>query len=297
MQSAIQKMSTEIKKYDFKTGLPQEFEIVDLAELYKKHKDTITTTHRAGFYHIIWFQQGSPIHLVDFKPIKIKPNTLLFLNKDKVHRFDNKNKFGGKAILFTDSFYCKTERDTKYLRTSILYNDLFSVSQILVHKQTELFADLLNLMKDELQNTKDNFQPEILKNLLHNFLLLSEREKRKQNFIELKKDADLDYVMLFKDLLEKGYKNHKQVNFYSKQICITQKRLNQATTKVLGKTPKEIIDDRILLASKRLLAHTTESVKEIAYNLGFEEPTNFIKYFKKHTKSTPNEFREISKME
>ena len=162
-------MKTEIIKHEFKEGLPQEFEIVDLAELYKKHKDTITTTHRAGFYHIIWFQQGSPTHLVDFNPIEIKPNTLLFLNKDIVHRFDNKNKFDGKVILFTDTFYCKTESDLKYLRNSILFNDLFFVSKIQVHKQSELFSDLLKLMKCELQNPKDNFQPEILKNLLHNF--------------------------------------------------------------------------------------------------------------------------------
>ena len=101
-------MKADIIKYDFKTGLPQEFEIVDIAELYKKFKDTLTTTHRTGFYHIIWFQRGSPTHFVDFDPIKIRPNTLLFLNKDTVQRFDNETKFGGKAILFTYSFFCET---------------------------------------------------------------------------------------------------------------------------------------------------------------------------------------------
>ncbi|MEA5427971.1 helix-turn-helix domain-containing protein [Arcicella lustrica] len=285
-------MTTDIKKYDFKTGLPQEFEIVDIAELYKDFKDTLTITHRTGFYNIIWFDQGSPIHLVDFSPIKIKPNTLLFLNKDTVQRFDNKTKFSGKVILFTDSFFCKTETDTKFLRNSILFNDLFSVSQIQIERQLKLFTDLLYQMTDELRNTKDNSQSDILRNLLHNFLLYSERERRKQNFTEINKSADLDYVMLFKDLLEKDYKNKKQVNYYAKEIIITEKRLNQATTKVLGKSPKEIIDDRIMLEAKRILAHTNESIKEIGYNLGFEEPTNFIKYFKKHSQFTPTEFRE-----
>jgi AraC family transcriptional regulator, transcriptional activator of pobA len=285
-------MTTNIIKYDFKAGLPQEFEIVDIAELYKDFKDTLTITHRTGFYNIIWFEQGSPTHLVDFNPIKIKPNTLLFLNKDTVQRFDNKTKFSGKVILFTDSFFCKTETDTKFLRNSILFNDLFSVSQIQIQKQSKVFADLLQQMTDELQNIKDNSQADILKNLLHNFLLHAERERRKQNFTEIKKGEDLDYVMLFKDILETGYKNQKQVNYYAKQIISTEKRLNQATTKVLGKSPKEIIDDRIMLEAKRILAHTTESVKEIGYNLGFEEPTNFIKYFKKHSQFTPTEFRE-----
>ena len=285
-------MTKYIKNYDFKTGLPQEFEIVDLVELYKDFKDTLTTTHRTGFYHIIWFQNGNPTHLVDFNPIKIKPNTLLFLNKDKVQRFDNKTKFQGKAILFTDSFFCKTEADTKFLRNTILFNDLFLVSQIRIDKQTKLFSELLQQMKDELQNENDNAQTDILKNLLHNFLLLSERKKRKQNFIEIKKDANLDYVMLFKDLLEQHYKSQKQVSYYAKEMFISEKRLNQATSKLFGKTPKEIINDRIMLEAKRILAHTNESVKEICYSLGFEEPTNFIKYFKKHSAITPTEFRK-----
>lgn len=285
-------MATDIKKYNFKPGLPQELEIVDLANLYARSKAIITATHRAGFYHIIWFQQGSPTHWVDFKPKKIKPNTLLFLNKDVVQRFDNKVKYEGKAILFTDGFFCKSETDTKFLRNSILFNDLFTVSEIQVQKQSKIFEELLQQMTEELQNIKDNLQADILQNLLHNFLLQAEREKRKQNFTEIKKGAYLDYVILFKDLLEINYKSKKQVSFYTKEILITEKRLNKATTKVLGKTPKELIDDRIMLEAKRILAHTSESVKEIGYDLGFVEPTNFIKYFKKHSKLTPTEFRE-----
>ena len=64
------------------------------------------------------------------------------------------------------------------------------------------------------------------------------------------------------------------------------------SSKILGSTPKKIIDDRIMLEAKRLLAHSSESVKEISYSLGFDEPTNFVKYFRKHHLSTPIEFRE-----
>lgn len=122
--------------------------------------------------------------------------------------------------------------------------------------------------------------------------MLSERERRQQDFTEIKKGADLDYVVLFKDLLEVQFKEQKQVNSYSGQLSVTEKRLNQATSKVLGKTPKQMIDERVMLEAKRLLAHTNESIKEIGFALGFEEPTNFIKYFKKHHNTTPVEFRE-----
>jgi AraC-like DNA-binding protein len=285
-------MKSDIKKYAFKQGLPQEFELIGIGQLYNDHSDTLTTAHRTGFYHILWFQKGSPTHLVDFNPVKIKPNTILFLNKDTVQRFDKKGGIDGKAILFTDSFFCKTETDTKFLRSSILFNDLFAVSQIQMRKTASLFSDLFQLMETELQNEKDISQSDILKNLLHNFLLLSERERRKQNFTEIKKGADLDYVMLFKDLIEINYRKLKQVSNYAKLVSVTDKRLNQATAKVLDKSPKQMIDERVMLEAKRLLAHTNESVKEISFDLGFEEPTNFIKFFRKHSQSTPVEFRE-----
>lgn len=283
-------MKPGIKKYTFKSGLPLEFEIVRIGQLYKGFANILTTPHRAGFYHILWFQKGSPTHLVDFSSVKIKPDSILFLNKDAVHRFDAKGNFDGKAILFTDSFFCRSEADTKFLRSSILFNDLFSVSQVQINSKQ--FAALFQLMAEELKNANDNQQADILRNLLHNFLLLLERERRKQNFIAIKKGADLDYVMLFRDLLETQFHKQKLVNNYADQIHVTEKRLNQATLKVLGKSPKQMIDERIMLEAKRLLAHTNESVKEIGFMLGFDEPTNFIKYFRKHHQATPVEFRE-----
>lgn len=285
-------MTTNIKKYQFKSGLPIEFELVQLKELYNQHKSELTSIHRTGFYHIIWFHKGGLIHMVDFKQVKIKPNSILFLNKDTVQSFDNKATIDGTAILFTDSFFCKSVADSQFLRSTILFNNLFSVSQIQLTKQSTLFSSLLNLMKAELQHTKDQSQPDILKNLLHNFFLLAERELRTQGFTEVKKGPDLDYVLLFKEVLEASYKTQKLVSSYAVQLLITEKRLNQATSKVLGKSPKQMIDDRVLLEAKRLLAHTNDSAKEIGFALGFEEPTNFIKYFRKHTGTTPVEFRE-----
>lgn len=285
-------MTSDIKKYTFKSGLPQEFEVVEIGQLYKSFTNELTTPHRTGFYHILWFQKGNPTHLVDFNPVKIKPNTIIFLNRDTVQRFDNKGNFDGKAIMFTDNFFSKTEADTKFLRSSILFNDLFSVSQIQVQKSATLFADLFQQMEAELKNSNDNYQSDILQNLLHNFLLLSARERRTQNFTEVKKSANLDYVILFRDLLENNFRKQKLVNNYAEQIRVTEKRLNQATSKVLDKSPKQMIDERVMLEAKRLLAHTNESVKEIGFELGFDEPTNFIKYFRKHHHSTPIEFRE-----
>jgi len=285
----------DIQNYDFKPGLPQEFEILDLALLYKDFAEELTTPHRAEFYQILWFKKGNLTHLVDFNPIKIEPNTLLFINKNSVQKFDKTAKFDGKSILFTDNFFCKTETDTKFLRNSILFNDLLSISKIQIANKNSIFEDFFKFLELELSNDQDSYQSEVLQNYLRNFLLLSERERKKQDFIEVKKDTDLDFVIHFKDLLEAQFQHQKMVSNYASQMNITIKRLNKATSKILGKTPKQMIDARIVLEAKRLLAHTNNSVKEIGFKIGFNEPTNFIKYFRKHHNSTPISFRESFK--
>jgi len=204
-------VSRKIQKYDFKEGLPQEFEIINLSQLFEKSSGKLTTPHRAEFYQILWFQEGNPTHLVDFNPVEIRPNTILFLNKSMVQQFDHSGNFDGQVILFTDSFFCKTESDTKYLKSSILFNDLLSISKIHLSKLSSLFMDFFQLLKSEFSHPKDDYQPDILRNYLHNFLLLAERERRKQDFTEVKKGANLDYVVLFKDLLENQFREH----FYS----------------------------------------------------------------------------------
>jgi AraC family transcriptional activator of pobA len=280
----------KIKIYDFKEGLPQEFEIIDFNLLFSEFSEEIKKPHRADFYQIFWFREGSPLHFVDFNPIKIKPNSLLFINKNSVQLFDCRTKFKGKAILFTDNFFCRTIADTQFLKSTILFNDLLSLSHINI--SNSIIETIFKQLEAESRNPKDVYQADIIQNNLRNLLLHSERERRKQGFVELKKDKDLEYALILKDLLDKNFVNQKKVGFYANKMHLSAKRLNQSTSKIFGKTPKNIIDERIILESKRLFAHTTESVKEISYTLGFEEPTNFIQYFKKHTGQTPAQFRK-----
>lgn len=286
-------MLNTITRHNFKPGLSYEFEVLDVTDLYRQHKEILTEPHRTDFYHVIWFSEGSGTHLVDFKPVKIKSNSLLFVNKNNVQRFDLTGNYKAKILVFTDGFFSRSETDARFLKETILFNDLFDNAQVELNKPNrQAFATLLGMMEEELLKKKDLFQHAVLKNLLHNFLLLAERRKREQGFTKVKKGADLDYTLLFKDLLEIHFKRSKQVSFFAKELNVTEKRLNSATSKILGLTPKEMIDERVLLEAKRLLSHTSNTIKETGFELGFEEPTNFIKYFRKHCQCTPVEFRE-----
>ena len=269
-----------------------EFEIVQLAQVYKQHTVGMTHPHRADFYHIIWIKEGSPVHTVDFVPLKLKPNSLLFVSKDTVHIFDRKGNFDGNGILFTESFFCRTDEDRKYLKNSILFNSLYDVLPIRLKDNSDAFMLLLTQMEIEFKKPRDSAQEQILKNLLHNFLLLAEREIKIHQKAVSKRGADFELVVHFCELTEERYKKNKLVSDIASEMGVTTKKLYNAAIKELGKTPKELIDGRVMLESKRLLAHTNFSVKEIGFELGFEETTNFVKFFRKHYGKPPLEFRE-----
>lgn len=283
----------KIHKYQFKEGVCIEFEIIDIKDLYDNAYDKVTNPHRANFYHIIWFQSGITAHWIDFRPIEIKDNTLLFIERDVVHAFSKQTSdIIGKAILFTDHFFGKSETDAHFLETSILFNDLLTICLVDAQRHTPVFENLIQLMLDEFKNDADYFQVDILRNYLHNFMLQAERVRKKQNFIEITKSIELNYVVEFKQLVNKKFKNEKRVSLFAEKLNISEKRLNKALSKILNKTAKEIIDERIVLEAKRLLTNTSLTIKEVAYELGYDEPTNFIKFFKKHEAITPTEFKE-----
>lgn len=287
------KMKENIKKIGFKPSTLPQIEVIDLSHLIKKHLKELTSPHRTEFYHIFIFRNCQPQHWIDFNPISVQPYSLLFIDKGRAHQFDSLASYDGTLIVFTDSFYAQTESDIKFLNNNLLFNDLND--NCLLSLNSETIIDYLNIseqIQKEFLQLDPHSTPTIQKNLLHNLLLLAEREKRRQGYIAIQKDIDFEYSQLFKGLLEQSFKTHKSVMFYAKALAVSERRLGQATAKILGKLPKEVINDRILVETKRLLAYDNHSIKEIAHELGFEEPTNFIKFFKKYTAETPLEFRE-----
>lgn len=262
-------------------------------KLTSDNREILTTPHRTNFYHVFLFENSSPDHSVDFHQVKTEPFSILFIDKSRVHKFDGQKDYQGKLIVFTDDFFCKSDEDTRYLTDSVLFNDLHD--NCLLRIQPEIFSalsDILTQIENEFNHFDEKTSPVIQKNLFHNFLLITEREKNKLTKISTFRSDDLKYCREFKNLLNKYFKENKTVGFYAEMISVSEKRLGRATAEIFGNSPKEIIKGRILQEAKRLLVYSQLSVKQIAYELGFDEPTNFIKYFKKQTSVTPQSFKQ-----
>ena len=285
-------MSLSVRKYKFENDSSIELEVVHLQNLTRNKASFLILPHRTNFYHIFLFDQTSAKHIVDFRPIEVESNSLLCLNKDRIHQFDASLNYNGYVLIFTDTFFCTTAHDLKFLNQSILFNDLndhpyFKPNIDRWHHLRKLFLEIESILIDSPFHSKSK----ILKNLLENVLLFCEGEKINSGIPKHKKSDDLDYTQKFKNILDKDFRTERVVQYYAEQLSISEKRLGQATAIILGKTPKVIIDERCILEAKRLLIYENLSIKEIGFSLGFVEPTNFIKYFKRIAKETPAEFR------
>lgn len=284
-------MAKAIRHLDFNPEKRIGFEIIPIDHHAAKSKKNLSAPHRASFYCILRIREGSIIHHVDFTPVRISGVSFLFIGRDAVQFFDQVNAFKAEVLLFTDSFFCRHESDHIFLKSSLLFNPFLHNNRVVPIVALKEMSMLWSQMQEEWKNPKTRFKQEVLQNYLHNLLLIAGREREQGELPVMKADLQKDYVLSFMDLLEMHFREQQPISFYAGYLAITNKVLNNAVKKVRGTTPKQVITDRLVLEAKRLLVYSADNIKSIAFMLGFDEPTNFVKFFKTNTGITPAAFR------
>jgi AraC family transcriptional regulator, transcriptional activator of pobA len=99
-------------------------------------------------------------------------------------------------------------------------------------------------------------------------------------------------VDALRHLLEEHFRKERQLSFYAGKLAMTADRLNDHVKRVAGVTAGHLIRQRVLTEAKRQLVFTGQPINEIAYDLAFADPSHFARFFRKHTGTTPQEFRE-----
>ncbi len=281
-----------ILQLGFREDIALGLEFIPIDDHYARTQKNLRIPHRASFYLIFWFKKGTPVHTIDFHPIKPLPDSFLFVRKDAVQIFDQQNTFESSTLLFTDTFFCENESDHRFLQSSPLFNDFVGDQGPVLIIATEELQTIWQGMQAEGQHQVDPFHAALLRKYLYSFMLLSEREHFKQWKSTRLQGVNFELFLNFNNLLEQNFRTEKSIGFYAEKLSISLKVLTNITQLMVGKTPKQLIDERIVLEAKRLLVHSYNPVKAIGFFLGFDEPTNFNKFFRKHCGQTPAVFRD-----
>lgn len=272
-----------------------EFQISSNKDALKYHLPTDHDPfrpHRIRYYAILVFLKGEGNHFIDFKTYPYKRGSVIFISKEQVHAFEPNEERDARFMIFTDTFLQKSSLGSDLLQQLSLYNyHLYSPLLQLEENQFEVFVDLVERIHSEYLEADDFATEEIILSSLRIFLCLAERIRKKNLSDQPKSKYHLEFLD-FQDVLKKYLFQSRQVKFYADQLMMSTKKLNRITQEIMNLPAKNYIDEVLIIEIKRLLMNTSLSVKEIAYKAGFEETTNFVKYFKKMTQSTPAQFRK-----
>jgi len=269
------------------------FDIVKIEELLQKDLDhDIGKNHLVKFYIIFFVYEGQGYHTIDFTDYNYRKGTVLLVRKDQIHKFFRSPNVKGFLLVFTEEFIISHLNRMEAMKSMQLFNDSLSFPKIEFNDNEEFydFTILLKHLESEY-NIKDNFSIGITRSVLHIVITKLFRIKSKKgDFLERKKY--MTQFLVFQELVEKDCFKSKQVQYYAQKLNISTKTLNNIVKSIVNNSAKSFIDERTIMQIKRLLISSDQSIKEIAYTSGFNDPTNFFKYFKRFTGSSPEIFRK-----
>lgn len=281
----------------FSQGNGKIFTIRKISDFNEEELQHNLMPHLHDYYSIFWIESGEAIHATEFVEYSLKQDTILFVPPGLKHRMYIDQSVAGIYILFNEEFVQFNRKNHVPLKEYRLFNnpDFKSLITVVKEKRGKL-KNITELILDETQNT-DDYSQDIVLNLLHLFLLESRRifDQQNQSTREEPDSTPDATIIKFKQLIEENYTTQKNVSPYAEMLNMNPSCLNELTKRTTGITAGELIRNRVIDETKKLLYSSSQSGKEIAFELGFDDPAYFSRFFRKYTGLTLKEFRDQSR--
>lgn len=268
-------------------GVNQEFIQLQIVN----QSDTISFDTELAFPLLFVWVRGENSELqLDGEKIQLKNNTIICLTI--FQNIDFRELNNARVLKFNREFYCVLDHDSEVGCKGILFynpNQLpyFQIS----NEELEKFELLWEMFEIEMQS-KDELQLEMLQMMLKRFIILCTRiYKLENNYLKLEQ-KDVDIVREFNYLVEQHFKTKHNISDYANLLNKSPKTLSNIFSQLAGKSPLRIIHERKILEAKRMLRYTDKTIKEITYELGFEDIQTFSRFFKKLENISPSEFKK-----
>jgi AraC-like DNA-binding protein len=239
----------------------------------------INWPHRHDFYSLVWFTSGLGINVIDFEEYKIQPNRLFLTKPRQVHNWSYNSDTRGYILVFD-----------KHLISNMSLELLNSTYFDLNNNSADFFKTIIKNLIEVTIEYDEFYEQEInasLNLILTKLTRLSGRASQKQR-------TKPNEILNFSKLIFDNVSYNLPVKEYADRLNVTTEKLNEICKEYYGDSPKNIILDKKITESKRLLHFSDLSVKEIAFQLGFEDSSYFSRVFKQRTSLSPSDFKNKS---
>lgn len=279
-------------KFNLSKTKQVEFEIFELKDLYQ-HRFTSHNPeqpHRISFFSLIYIEEGEGSHMVDFKTYPFSSGSFIFVQREQVHAFDFISKPKGKILLFTQEFLDQVHANMRLPHYTPTHLNSHHTPLITLDKENNRRCQAL--MKELINETVETqSDPLIVMYLFSALSLILHRLKPELRHDKLSQEQSAKFAR-FLGLLFVHFNEIRDANWYANKINTTYKTLNKICKVATDLTAKQLINSYTIIEIKRRLVVNTVTSQQVAYDFGFEDASNFVKYFKKQTDLTPTQFQK-----
>ena len=250
---------------------------------------------RNNYYSLIWVTEGNGKLKADFAEYEFANNSLCSFAPYQPFMLQSDKRLQGVAINFHPDFFCIIKHHNEVACNGVLFNNVYDPPITLINETaSQTLQMVVNQMKIEMQNPA-LAQYELLVSYLKIFLITASRLKTEQQpksnaIIEGLKEPFI--LQTLKDVIERDFKTKHAPSDYASTLNISPKALAKITKKHFNRTLGELISERIIIEAKRELYLTNKPIKEIAWDLGYEDEYYFSRFFKTNADVSPNMYRE-----
>jgi len=246
----------------------------------------------ASYIKIVYLPEGYSL-TVDFASYHTVGPTLFFVSPNQVLNITGVGSAPGSMIFYNRDFYCIQLHDEEVACDGLLFNNIYNMPMTTLTQEEGKFIDYLYTQIEDEFTHRDSSHEEMIRTYLKQLFIRSVRLWKKQHMEQetAGQSSDIESFRKFTQLVEANYKKKHNVADYAVLLSMAPKTITHRFKRLSLPQPNEVIKNRIVLEAKRLLAHTQMSSKEIAYELGYEDPAYFSRLFLLKAGETPSGFR------
>lgn len=241
---------------------------------------------------IVWTKAKSVIEF-EGQQYALPKNTIICLTKFHQLRFDALSE--ASMIKFNREFYCVLDHDKEVSCKGVLF---YGANQLpyfeIPEYELETFKTVWKMFELEMR-TYDEMQLDMLQTMLKRFLILCTRVYKAEHQLSPLPLEESDLLREYHYLVEQHFREKHSVQEYADLLNKSPKTLSNLFSKISEKSPLQIIHERIAMESKRLLRFSNKSIKEIAFELNFDDLQAFSRFFKKMENMSPSDFKKSAK--
>jgi len=238
-------------------------------------------------YVLVWCSSGTATLVVDENEFDLRANSVITITSGQIHYIKKSKSAKGFVVEFTYDFFCKDDKDIEL----IFHNSLFchfAMNEVVALGKSNLLESELEQIEKELKQQPYQYLITV-HSRIQLILVEINRSKIKQGDEIYKPDA---LFLKFLESIRANFRNNLTTRQIAASLHTTETKLNELSKLHTGRTAQSVVHGLVASEAKRLFMYEKLSVKEVAYELGFNDPFYFSNFFKKQTKQSPKTYKE-----